>query len=126
MYEGPMFVMNGNNYTQHIKVGTYNLNKEDVVEEWKDANYSRHEEFIRTQVKGSFTMIFDNPTEYRAFLDELVACKGAGGTTLASFYCFNTDELITAQYYIKYSPTNDMPFIGNQSVDGLVITVEEY
>ena len=121
-----LFSINGIDYTSHITVSNpYTVNKEDVYEEWTDANYKKHKELLRSRVAGSFTMLFNDPNEYLSFLSLLNEMKEADGTTLASFYCNNIDDVVTSRYFITCTPANEMPFMGVKSISGLSITVEE-
>ena len=120
-----LFMLNGVDYTSHIKVPSYSVNKEDEYEEWKDANYRNRKEFLRSRVSGSFTMHFTDPNEYLEFLASLNELKEADGTTLASLYSNKTDEVVTSKYFFTYTPANEMPYMGIKSTSGLSITVEE-
>lgn len=120
-----LFSMNGVDYTTHITYPSYQVNKMDIYEEWTDANYTEHRELVRTQTSGSLTLMFNDQTEYLNFLSALQTLKGADGAVLASFYSNKTNELITNWFYIDFEPANELPYMGERSVEGIQLTIKE-
>lgn len=55
-------------FTSHIVAPTYDVNYEDVNEDWEDANYVTHRIVPRTKVKGSLELQFDSKYDYNNFI----------------------------------------------------------
>lgn len=58
-------------FTDCIKFDTYDVNYEDLNEDWDDANYVTHRIRARQRVTGKFEMIFPTMTRYKIFLNLL-------------------------------------------------------
>ena len=54
-------------FTQCIKLGTYDVNSEDVNEDWEDADYKTHRIVARKKVTGKFEMIFPSMERQKEF-----------------------------------------------------------
>lgn len=114
------------NYTNHILVPTYKVNRFPVYYEWTDANHTLHKEIIRWKVQGSFTMKFDDPDEFDTFL-LITSTSGINtdGTVHASLYANNAVKEFEGDYFISYDPSNIKPLMGVSSYDGFEVTIEE-
>lgn len=58
-------------FTEFIKVPTYNVQRTIVEETWEDANYVTHSITARYKIKGSFELYFDTREKYYHFIDLL-------------------------------------------------------
>lgn len=54
-------------FTDCIKLLTYDVNSEDINEDWDDANYETHRIVARKRVTGKFEMIFPSMTRQKEF-----------------------------------------------------------
>ena len=122
-----LFVINGNDYTNHIKVPTYKVNKVDVTDDWEDSNHVTHKERLRKRISGSFTMLFDDATEIDAFSDIIEAMRDLSddGTITATLYLNNYHTTEETNVFIKYTLKNEKPIYGIEQVEGFEVTVEE-
>ena len=55
-------------FTSNIVAPTYDVNYEDVNEDWEDANYVTHRIVPRTKVKGSLELQFASKYDYNNFI----------------------------------------------------------
>ena len=55
-------------FTSNIVAPTYDVNYEDVNEDWEDANYVTHRIVPRTKVKGSLELLFASKYDYNNFI----------------------------------------------------------
>lgn len=55
-------------FTSNIVMSTYDVNYEDVTEDWEDADYVTHRIIPRTRIKGSLEMYFFSKYEYNNFI----------------------------------------------------------
>lgn len=117
----------GKNFTQHIKVPSYKVNRAEEYEEWKDANYRKHREIVRTKVSGNFTMLYDVIAELDEFFDTIETLKAASdtGAIEMTVYLNNLHTVDTITAFIKYTPANERPLLGKEKVSGFDVTIEE-
>ena len=66
-----LFKIGDNDYTNHITVPSYKVNREKEEEEWVDVTKTKHKEIVRTTVRGDFDIYFDDINELYAFLDDI-------------------------------------------------------
>lgn len=122
-----LLVISGKDFTHHIKVPSYKVNKNEVAEEWKDANSVRHREIKRHKVSGSFTLLYDDIAELDDFFDTVEAAKllNASAAVEMTVYLNNkhTTETITAT--VKYTPANEKPYFGREKLSGFEVSIEE-
>ena len=54
--------------TKWIQESTYDMNAEDVYEEWEDGNLHKHHSSVRDRVQGSFDLVFVTDSELDNFI----------------------------------------------------------
>lgn len=123
--EHSLFIVNGVDITQNITVPSYKVNEFSVSSEWNDANEVTHKDVIRKRVKGSFTVLFDNPTDYTNFLQLIDENTTPGDYVIATVYLNNKNRVVTRNFFINMEPQNEMPFMGRKELDGFDIDIEE-
>ena len=123
-----LFVVGGKDFTNHITVPSYKINKEPVYETWTDANYVDHQEVTRTRISGSFKLLYDDVSELDEFFDTIDAAKAAsddGNTVTATLYLNNKHTTETAAVRVNYTPANEKPNFGVEKVSGFEVTIKE-
>ena len=122
-----LFVVGGKDFTNHITVPSYKVNKEPVTETWTDANYVDHSEVIRTRISGNFKLLYDDVSELDEFFDTIEAAKAASddGTVTATLYLNNKHTVETAVVKVSYSPANEKPNFGREKLSGFEVTIKE-
>lgn len=121
-----LFILNGIDYTNHITVPSYNVQKEAVEKTWEDATYTMHTDILRWRLKGSFTIYFDSNSELDDFLTNLRNCTSETDNYVdASLYDNLSSTLITSKFKFKISFANNRPYLGTKKHDGYNVTVEE-
>lgn len=97
--------INGTDITEYIQESTYKMDKEDVFEEWEDANWKKHHENPRKRVSGSFDMVFVTDQAFNDFLILRDANTDASGKLTITVHVSNTntDEEIEAFYEFNTS-----------------------
>lgn len=86
----PLFTLDGTDYTNNIINGTYDVNQNDVYEEWTDANHVIHQHTMRTRYEGQFTMRFRTLASYEAFVADMAAHKTSGNKYTVTVWANNT------------------------------------
>lgn len=122
-----LLVINGSDFTKHIKVPSYKVNKTQQYEEWEDANYLKHREITRTKVSGSFTLIYDDISELDGFFDtvETLIAASSTGAIQMTVYLNNLHTTATINAFIKYTPANERPMIYRGDLSSFEVTIEE-
>lgn len=125
MNEHSLFIVNGVDLTHNITVPSYKVNEFSVSSEWNDANEVRHKDVIRKRVKGSFTVMFDNITDYNNFLQLIDENTTSGDYIIATVFLNNKNRVVTRNFFIDMDPQNEVPFMGRRELDGFDIDIEE-
>ena len=122
-----LFVVNGLDFTQHIKVPSYKVNRNEVYEEWEDSNYLKHREITRNRVSGSFTVLYDDVAELDTFFDTINNLKASSttGAIEMTVYLNNYHTVATINAFIKYTPSNEKPIFGVEKISGFEVSIEE-
>lgn len=120
-----LFILDGIDYTNHITVPSYNVQSEPIYDEWEDATYTKHKDLKRWQVKGSFTIYFDDTNEFNAFLASLINLRGTDNYIPAVFYDNRTMSQKDSKFEISISLANDRPYYGVKKHSGYNVTIEE-
>ena len=122
-----LVVISNKNFTHHIKVPSYKVNKNDVYEEWQNMNYITRREVTRQRVEGSFTLLYDVISELDEFFDTVEAAKALSGdgSIEMTVYLNNLHITATITAFIKYTPANEKPLFGREPVSGFEVTIKE-
>lgn len=120
-----LFVIDGLDYTAHIIVPTYKVQREPVTKTWEDATFTNHIDFLRWRLKGSFKIYFETVDQFNYFMDKLETMRDTDFYTPASFYDNDTRTLKESKYYIKITIPNDKPYYGMKKHDAYDIQIEE-
>lgn len=80
--------------TPWVDVQSYAVNREDVYEEWEDANWILHRVIARTRYSGSFQLGFSRADEFAAFTALLEAQRDPSGYYAVTAYINNTGETV--------------------------------
>lgn len=93
--------------TDKVDVQTYAVNREDVFEEWTDANWTDHRVVARQRCRGSLRVGFSSLTDYDAFVALLTAQKAAGGYFTVTAYINNLGAAETFEAFLDASNPED-------------------
>ena len=122
-----LLVIGAYDFTQHIKVPSWKVNKEPKYKEWEDANYLTHREITRTEVSGSFTLIYDDISDLDFFFDTVDALVTASptGAIPMTLYCNNIHNTETVNAFINFTPANEKPRMFAGGLSEFEVTVKE-
>lgn len=121
-----LFILGGVDYTSHIVVPSYKVQKEPVTETWEDALYTQHIQVKRRRLQGSFKIYFDTIDDLNIFLNKLENERDESDNyTPATLYDNWSRQKVTSKFYFKLSLVNDKPYYGVKKHDGYEIQVEE-
>lgn len=121
-----LFKIGDNDYTTHIRQGTYKVNSEELYKSWIDANFIEHRHIYRTKVGGSFSLYFGNQAEFVEFLQRLEAVRNINGYYVVGLMSNNEHEFYPIKnVFVEMSPVREQKVIGEAWYPELVLKVEE-
>lgn len=134
-----LFKMGNKDYTRFIKVPSYKMNSKPVTKEYSDINQVSHAQYVRDQIKGSFTLKFFGDssydeayegksavTNYQEFLSEYQRLRQLNGDIEITVYVNNLNALKTINAKMEMEPANTMPYMNSgKSYDGFDVTITE-
>lgn len=89
-------------YTSAVDWQNYNVNQEDVVTTWTDANYRDHENVTRTRIFGTVDVGFSLENRLTAFLNVLSRARASDGTNKLTLYVENTNTVVYSRdFFVK-------------------------
>lgn len=120
-----LLILNDVDYTKHIVMNSYKVQREPVTKTWEDATYTMHADLLRWRLAGSFTIYFDDRTEFTDFLNTLNNLRGVDNYVPATVYDNGTQTQKTSRFNFKLSLVNDLPYYGVKKHEGYVVQIEE-
>lgn len=120
-----LFILNEQDYTSHITVPSYKVQSEPITKEWEDATYTKHKDLCRWQIKGNFTIYFDEYSELLTFLNTLINLRGTDNYIEATVFDNRTQTQKTSRFDISVSLSNDVPYYGRKKHSGYNVSIEE-
>ncbi len=134
-----LFKMGNKDYTRFITLPSYKVNSEPITKSYEDINKIGHDEYIRDQIKGSFTLKFfddnsyDEPyegksavTNFQEFFSEYQRLRQYNGDIEIEVYVNNLNVMKTITAKMKMEPANNMPYMNSgKSYDGFDVTITE-
>lgn len=134
-----LFKMGNKDYTRFIKVPTYKMNSKPITKEYDDINKINHSEYIRDQIKGSFTLKFFGDSSYdeayegksaidnyQDFLSEYQRLRQLNGYIEITVYVNNLNATKTITAKMEMEPANNMPYMNSgKNYDGFDVTITE-
>ena len=120
-----LFRIGSTDYTNDIVVPSYEVNSQDIYDEWKDANKIKHRHIFRQKISGSFIMKFKSKERYIEFIRVLEEKKTIEGYIPITVYSNNTNKTKEINAFITIEPANEMPLFRKYDYDGMEVTIEE-
>lgn len=111
--------------TKYILSSTYDVNEENVIKEWTDANYVTHRNVIRQKVLGSFDLKFNKEEEYSAFCALIRERCTAEYLLPVTLYVVNKNEERDTQVFFEYQPKLVKNLSSGKSYKEFTFEVEE-
>lgn len=114
------------NITPFIAVPSYKVDDKVLGDSWEDSNWYGHIDVVRYRAQGTFTVWFDDPSDFEAFTDFIETHKGDDEYIYASVY-LNKKHTVKQdiEVMISWEPSNDLPLYGIKAHDGYEITIQE-
>lgn len=107
--------------------GSYNVNREEVYEEWVDgAGITRREPIRATgRVVGTFDVFFPTYKNYTDFLDTIAANKLPNLTIPMTVAPNNEKNVANIYGYLKFSPVRKLKYDWSDIMERFTIEVTE-
>lgn len=120
-----LFKVGNTDLTNFITVPSYIVNSKDIYEEYTDGNKKFRRKVIRTRISGSFSLLFSDKADFKAFLTLMKNSKTKEGAITATVYVNNLMEVKSSTFFIEYDVADIAPFLGTKRVDAIQVTIEE-
>lgn len=108
----------------YIITPSYEMNKEDVYNEWVDGNGITHRNVYRTRITGEFSVKFWNRSAYASFLTALGGVKTSGYYPM-TVYINNTQTTEAANLFVEFGPALTAQYTAGNEYERFRIRVEE-
>ena len=121
-----LVTINGIDITKYITTASYEVNSENIYEEWQDADYVTHREIIREKVSGEFELKFpsDGGHAYAEFI-ELLKQNTASGKIPITVFVNNRNEYRTFNAYYEFAPTMRRNYMNRKVYENADFELEE-
>lgn len=98
-----LFVINTTDLTKWEDTTQHDVNRQDVWEEWTDANWTTHRVIARTRITGSVVLNYARETDWTNFLTLLSSARNAAGYYPITVWCSNTGTSETINAFLDVS-----------------------
>ena len=119
-----LFGIQFEDFTRYIVSSTYQINKQDDYESWKDANGINHRVVYRSRISGSFDMKFIDRAQYENFLLALDSVKQDGYYRVL-VYVNNTLQMELIDAFITIDPSMAAQYRNVPEMNKFRVRVEE-
>lgn len=90
-------------FTKNITFGSYNINYEDVEEDWEDADYVTHRIVPRSKVTGSLNLLFTDRYDYNNFIRLIRQNRVVNGNGYVRLRLQINDDLDDFEEFVDYT-----------------------
>ena len=111
--------------TKHIIAESYDVNEEDVYNEWTDANKVKHRDAIRQKIVGTFTLKFNTDKEYAYFVNLIKTSRTAARLLPMTVYVVNADENREVKMIYSFKPKVARSLTGGKTYQSFDFEVEQ-
>ena len=122
-----IFKVGTTDFTNNVVIGSYEVNKTPVYDEWVDIGGKIHRIKIRDKIQGSFEVFFKTMTAYSTFktaIDNNTSSTNLATTVSVKVNNTNTDATgISA--YLDFLPVRDVNGTRNDFLKVIQINLEE-
>lgn len=94
------FQIGSTDLTDYADIQNYNVNQEDVFEEWTDGNYVTHRVVTRTRISGTVKLGFKDAVAWAAFQTLLTSQRNINGYYPVTLYVNNTGDTVTTNVFL--------------------------
>ena len=122
-----LFKIGSTDYSGHIVNASYDINKVEIAETYKDCNGVTHYIHVRDQIKGTFDMAFQTQADYSAFVSAVLSAKSGTTNSWTGVVVTpnNTLTQATIDCRISFEPKRELTAAGTDIIRQMTVTVEE-
>ena len=121
------FLVGSTDFSDNVIIGTYEVNRVPVYDEWEDAGRKIHRIKARDKVKGSFELFFRTLSEYQTFktaINNNTSSTNLSVTVTATVNNTNTN-VPDMDVYLDFSLVRDVDGTGNDMLQKIKVNIEE-
>ncbi len=120
-----MFKVGNTDFSDKVIGEKYEVKSEPQFKAWTDANGNEHRSVFRTQISGSFSMLFETIDLYKSFCQVLAANQQNDTSYLCTVFDNMTDTEVGSYFFIEYTPSRYINDMWNDAVGIVKISIKE-
>lgn len=118
-----MFKIGNNGYPVSGK--DYQVMRTEQFDGWTDANGREHRSVYRTQMSGSFVMVFETVEQYNAFVADIEANKSSDTSVRCSLFDNYSGQMVVSDYFLTFTPSRQIGGGWEDHIGKLKVSVKE-
>lgn len=111
--------------TPYTNIQNYDVNLEDVFQEWTDGNWIQHRDIVRTRIQGTVTLGFKTPTDWNAFLALLNNNRTEAGYFPVSLWVNNLGANATIDAFLDLAGSGKWDLVNDRFWRVITVSVTE-
>ena len=122
-----IFKLDTTDWSWCVVADSYNVNYENVYNEWIDGGQVKHRDVIRRRLVGTFQMHFPTESDLQDFIFNLNMIEEENHTYLVYLKNNNNDiEYLTSTYvFLDFKPVRRRSPSGEDAFDTFEVSIEE-
>lgn len=120
-----LFKVSTTDFTDNIVIESYEVNRKDVYEEYKDGSGVTHRVIETRKVEGSFEIFFKEMTEYNSFISAVASARTAQNRVPVTVKPNNTNVETTISAYVDFKPKRTVSGTFQDRMMQFKVTIEE-
>lgn len=106
-------------------VQNFNLNQEELYQEWTDGNWVDHRAVVRTRISGSVALGFRSEAALQAFLTAFAAARKEDGTVHLKSYVNNVETVCDYYAFVDISGAGKWDLVNGRQWQTLALSIKE-
>ena len=122
-----IFKLNNVDYSSHVVSENYNVNYDDIYQEWTDGAQVKHRDIVGQKLRGTFEMYFESATTLQLFLTALSSAKTNMNTYPVHLKANNNavDTLVSKNVFFDFKPVRKRDVKLADVFEIFEVTIEE-
>jgi len=120
-----LFKVRSADFTNNIVIGSYEVNRKDVYEEYKDGAGTNHRVIEAKKISGSFDIFFKNMSDYNNFIFEIKSALNMQNRVPITVKPNNTNVETAIEAYVDFSPKRTVDGRFNDRMMQFKVDIEE-
>lgn len=111
--------------TAYLDEQNFTVNQADEYQTWTDANWTDHQEHVRTRISGEAVLGFADEATYRAFLAAFRGARRTNGTIRLKAYVNNLDTVADFYAFVAITGAGKWDRQNSRQWQTIALTIRE-